>query len=125
MLGPRIFTAGIPIFPAHALPYYLADLPAELKAKMALPETATDAAAIVDKNRMAGSDIVKPFTGSIVSTGHITPMQTPIARAAVDEALRYGQLVFSHSSNFEGDQGCHRCRCRRPRAYAGGYQWHR
>ena len=25
--GPRIFTAGIPLFPAHALPYYLAGLP--------------------------------------------------------------------------------------------------
>ena len=40
VLGPRILTAGIPIFPAHALPYYLADLPAEFKAKMAQPETA-------------------------------------------------------------------------------------
>ncbi len=102
VLGPRILTAGIPIFPAHALPYYLADLPAEFKAKMAQPETAADAAAIVDKNRAAGSDIVKLFTGSIVSPDHITPMQVAIARAAADEAHRYGQLVFSHSSNLEG-----------------------
>ena len=100
--GPRIFTAGFPIFPAHALPYYLAELPAELKAKMAQPETAADAVAFVDKNRAAGCDIVKLFTGSIVSPGHITPMQVAIARAAVDEAHRYGQLVFSHSSNLEG-----------------------
>jgi imidazolonepropionase-like amidohydrolase len=102
VLGPRIITAGIPIFPAHALPYYLADLPAALKAKMGQPETAADAAKIVDKNRAAGSDIVKLFTGSIVSPGHITPMQVAIARAAVDEAHRHGQLVFSHSSNLEG-----------------------
>jgi imidazolonepropionase-like amidohydrolase len=102
VLGPRIITAGIPIFPAHALPYYLAELPAALKAKMAQPETAADAAAIVDKNRAAGSDIVKLFTGSIVSPGHITPMQVAIARAAVDEAHRHGQLVFAHSSNLEG-----------------------
>ena len=102
VLGPRIFTAGFPIFPAHALPYYLAGLPAELKAKMAQPETAADAVTIVDKNRAAGCDIVKLFTGSIVSPDHITPMQVAIARAAVDEAHRHGQLVFSHSSNLEG-----------------------
>lgn len=102
VLGPRIITAGIPIFPAHALPYYLAELPAEFKAKMGQPETAADAAAIVDKNRAAGSDIVKLFTGSIVSPGHITPMKVEIARAAADEAHKHGQLVFSHSSNLEG-----------------------
>jgi imidazolonepropionase-like amidohydrolase len=102
VLGPRIFTAGLPIFPAHALPFYLADLPAELKAKLGQPETAADAVAFVDKNRAAGCDIVKLFTGSIVSPDHITPMQVAIARAAVDEAHRHGQLVFSHSSNLEG-----------------------
>jgi imidazolonepropionase-like amidohydrolase len=102
VLGPRIITAGIPLFPAHALPYYLDVLSAEVKAKMAQPETAADAATDVDKNRAAGYDIVKLFTGSIVSPDHITPMQVPIARAAVDEAHRYGQLVFSHPSNLEG-----------------------
>ena len=102
VLGPRIMTAGIPLFPAHALPYYLAELPEELKAKMAQPETAADAAKIVDKDRAAGCDIVKLFTGSIVSPGHITPMPVAIARAAADEAHRHGQLVFSHSSNLEG-----------------------
>jgi imidazolonepropionase-like amidohydrolase len=102
VLGPHIFTAGFPIFPAHALPYYLAELPAKLKAKMAQPETAAEAAAIVDKNRAAGCDIVKLFTGSIVSPDHITPMKVAIARAAADEAHRHGQLVFSHSSNLEG-----------------------
>jgi imidazolonepropionase-like amidohydrolase len=102
--GPRIFTAGIPIFPAHALPYYLADLPPELKAKMAQPETPQEAAAFVDKNRAVGCDIVKLFTGSIVSPGHITPMQVGIARAAANEAHRKGLLVFSHSSNFKGTE---------------------
>jgi len=102
--GPGIFTAGIPIFPAHSLPYYLADLPSELKAKMAQPETPVEAAAFVDKNRAAGSDIVKLFTGSIVRPNQIVPMQVDIARAAVDEAHRSGQLVFSHSSNLKGTQ---------------------
>jgi imidazolonepropionase-like amidohydrolase len=104
LAGPRIFTAGVPIYPARALPYYLADLPPELKAKLAQPERPEEAAAFVDKNRAAGSDIVKLFTGSIVRPDHITPMQVEIARAAVDEAHRYRQLVFSHSSNLKGTQ---------------------
>src|ERR1700729_4617693 len=54
VLGPRIFTAGLPIFPAHALPFYLAELPEELKAKLGQPETPADAATFVDKNRAAG-----------------------------------------------------------------------
>ncbi len=102
--GPRIFSSGIPIFPAHALPYYLADLPAEFKAKLAQPEKPLEAAAFVDKNRAAGSDIVKLFTGSIVRPDHIVPMDLDIARAAADEAHRHGQLVFSHSSNLQGTQ---------------------
>jgi imidazolonepropionase-like amidohydrolase len=102
--GPRILTAGIPIYPAHALPFYLADLPPELKAKMAQPETPAEATAFVDKNRAAGTDVVKLFTGSIVRPDHIAPMRVDIARAAVDEAHRLGQLVFAHSSNLEGTQ---------------------
>jgi imidazolonepropionase-like amidohydrolase len=100
--GPRTLTVGIPLFPAHALPYYLAGLPAELTAKMAQPETPADAATIVDSNRAAGYDIVKLFTGSIVGPDHIVPMQAAIARAAVTEAHGHGQLVFSHTSNLEG-----------------------
>jgi len=100
--GPRILTAGLPIFPAHALPYYLSALPAALRAQLGQPETSADAAAFVDANRAAESDIVKLFTGSIVSPDHIVAMKVPIARAAVNEAHRYGQLVFSHSSNLEG-----------------------
>lgn len=102
VLGPRIFTAGVPLYPAHALPYYLADLPEDLKAKLGQPETATDARALVDKNHASGADIVKLFTGSIVGPNRITPMQVPIARAAVEEGHKNGQLVFSHPSNLEG-----------------------
>ncbi len=100
--GPRIFTAGIPLYPAHALPFYLADVPAEVKAKLGQPETAADAKALVDKNRAAGADIVKLFTGSIVRPNQVTPMQVEIARAATEEEHKSGGLVFSHSSNLEG-----------------------
>ena len=100
--GPRIFTAGIPLYPVHALPYYVADLPPELKAKMSQPGTPAEAVEIVDRNRAEGCDIVKLFTGSIVRPDHIVPMDVSIGRAAVNEAHRHGQLVFAHSSNLEG-----------------------
>src|SRR5882757_2382719 len=102
VFGPRIFTAGIPLYPAHALPYYLADLPPDLKIKLGQPDTAADAKALVDKNRAAGADIVKLFTGSIVSPNRIIPMQVEIARAAVQEGHKNREIVFSHSSNLEG-----------------------
>lgn len=102
VLGPRIFTAGIPLYPAHALPYYLDALPEDVRAKMAQPATTADAVTVVDTNRAAGYDILKLFTGSIVSPNHIVPMEVGIARAAADEAHRYGQRVFAHTTNLEG-----------------------
>jgi imidazolonepropionase-like amidohydrolase len=100
--GPRIFTAGIPLFPWHALPYYLDGLPAALRARMAEPETAAEATAVVKSNRTAGYDIVKLFTGSIVHPNDIVPMKVEIAHAAVTEAHAHGQLVFAHTTNLEG-----------------------
>ena len=100
--GPRIFTAGAPIFPAHALPYYLDDIPATLRSKLGQPETPAEATAFVDQNFGLGTNIVKLFTGSIVKPGHIVPMAIPVAQAAAEEAHRHGQLVFAHTSNLEG-----------------------
>jgi imidazolonepropionase-like amidohydrolase len=107
--GPRIYTAGAPIFPAHALPYYLDSLPATLRSKLGQPDTPAEAAAFVDKNTALGTDIVKLFTGSIVKPNQITPMAPPIARAAADEAHRHGQLVFAHTSNLEGTRVALEC----------------
>lgn len=100
--GPRIFTAGIPLYPPHALPFYVADVPEEVKAKLGQPETAAAARTLVDKNHAAGADFVKLFTGSIVKPNHVTPMEVGIARAAVEEGHKNGQLVFSHTTNLEG-----------------------
>jgi imidazolonepropionase-like amidohydrolase len=100
--GPRIYTAGTPIFPAHALPFYLDDMPATLRSKLGQPETPAEAVAFEDKNAALGTDILKLFTGSIVKPDQITPMSLPIAKAAADEAHRHGQLVFAHPSNLEG-----------------------
>ena len=100
--GPKIYTSGAPIFPAHALPYYLDGVPVALRSKLGQPETPAEAAAFVDKNIALGTDITKLFTGSIVKPDQITPMDIRIARAAADEAHRHGQIVFAHPSNLEG-----------------------
>jgi imidazolonepropionase-like amidohydrolase len=69
---------------------------------MAQPETVANAVTVVDTNRRAGYDILKLFTGSIVAPNHIVPMDVRIARAAAEEAHRYGQRVFAHTTNLEG-----------------------
>ncbi len=102
VLGPRIYTAGLPLFPAHAIPFYLDDLPPELRAKLGQPATPIEAASLVDSNARLGTDIVKLFTGSYLAPRHVAPMQLNIARAAVEAAHRHGQLVFAHPSNLEG-----------------------
>jgi imidazolonepropionase-like amidohydrolase len=100
--GPRIYTAGFPLYPSHALPFYLSSLPPEFRNRLPQPETPVEAIASVQQNIAAGTDIVKLFTGSILAPGHVVPMSAPIATAAVAEAHRHHQLVFAHSTNLEG-----------------------
>jgi imidazolonepropionase-like amidohydrolase len=100
--GPRIRTAGLPLFPAHALPYYLADLPPDFKGKLGQPETPDEARQFVARNLAAGADITKLFTGSIVGPDKVQPMREDIAAAAAAESHAHGALVFSHATNLEG-----------------------
>ena len=100
--GPYIYTAGLAVYPFHAIPYYLKDLPPEIQAQLLQPETPEAAAEAVEKNIALGTDIVKLFTGSIAAPDRIVPMKVDIARAAAEAGHRHGQLVFSHATNFEG-----------------------
>jgi imidazolonepropionase-like amidohydrolase len=100
--GPHIRTAGVPLYPAHGLPYHLADLPPELKARLGQPESPDDARQFVAKNLAAGADVTKLFTGSIVAPDKVQPMREDIATAAAAESHRRGALVFAHVTNREG-----------------------
>ncbi|WP_353070878.1 amidohydrolase family protein [Tunturiibacter gelidoferens] len=102
VMGPRIYTAGAGLFPPHALPYYVKDMPPEVLAQLPQPDTPAEAAADVRKNIAAGADIVKLFTGSIVAPGHIVPMPLAIATAAAAAGHEHGQLVFAHPSDLAG-----------------------
>jgi imidazolonepropionase-like amidohydrolase len=103
--GPRILTAGVPLYPPNGIPFYLSSLPADVLAYMQANQTpATPAAATarVDENVQAGADVVKLFTGSWIKHGTVLPMPDSVARAAVVEAHRLHRIVFSHCSNIVG-----------------------
>jgi imidazolonepropionase-like amidohydrolase len=100
--GPRILTAGEPLFPPDGIPIYLRDLPPELLKLMKEPATPSDAAAAVAVNVSRGADAVKLFTGAIMGGGAVKPMSVEIAKAAVVEAHKLGVPVFAHPSNVEG-----------------------
>lgn len=100
--GPRILTAGGPLYPKNGIPYYLSDLPPEILQQLQQPATPEEGAADAAKMLDAGADIVKLFTGSWVSRGKVLPMDPKIATAAVDVAHKRGVLVFAHMSNLEG-----------------------
>jgi imidazolonepropionase-like amidohydrolase len=102
VLGPRIYTAGSGLYPPNGIPYYLSDLPPQIRALLPQPSTAAEATAIVEKNIAAGADVLKLFTGSYVSPGHVKPMPLDVARAAVSAAHAKNQLAFAHPSNLEG-----------------------
>lgn len=100
--GPKIYTAGSGLYPPHGIPFYLDDLPAALRAGLPQPATADAAVAAVQYNEKSGSNIVKLFTGSYLTPDDITHMPADVARAAVSEGHRHGQLVFAHPSDLEG-----------------------
>jgi imidazolonepropionase-like amidohydrolase len=100
--GPRIFTAGSGLYPPNGIPYYLSDLPAEVRAMLPQPSTPAEATAIVEKNIAAGADVLKLFTGSHVSPERVKPMPLDVARAAVSVAHAKHQIAFAHPSNLEG-----------------------
>jgi imidazolonepropionase-like amidohydrolase len=101
--GPRILTAGGPLYPPNGIPYYLKNsLPPEILKIMAQPETHQAAVKAVDNDLDGGADIIKLFTGSWVERGKVKPMPVDVAKAAVAEAHRRGVLVFTHPSNVRG-----------------------
>jgi imidazolonepropionase-like amidohydrolase len=101
--GPRILTAGLPIYPPEGIPYHVKDsLPPEFLRQWIPPRDAREAVTAVDTNVREGADIIKLFSGSWVSRAKVLPMPEPIATAAVRAAHRSGRLVFSHPSNLAG-----------------------
>jgi len=101
--GPRIFTAGAPLFPKDGIPYYVREnIAPEVAAHWRTADSPSIAAALVGENVDHGADIIKLFTGSWVERGRVLPMPIDVATAAAAEAHRRGRLVFTHASNLAG-----------------------
>jgi imidazolonepropionase-like amidohydrolase len=100
--GPAIYTAGSGIYPPRGIPYYLGDLPFFIRWMMPQPETPQAATEIEERNIARGADVLKLFTGSIVSPHEVLPMPEDIARAAVEVAHGHHQLAFAHPTNLAG-----------------------
>jgi imidazolonepropionase-like amidohydrolase len=105
VIGPRILTAGAPLYPPDGIPYYLRErLPADILKLFVQPDTPHAAVQAVSVNIDGGADVIKLFTGTWVERGKVKPMPVEIAKAAVAEAHRRGRMVFTHPSNLEGLQ---------------------
>lgn len=100
--GPRILTAGWPLFPPEGLPVYLAHLPRELLARLPQPATAEAALQVVRANLDAGAHGTKLFLVTPQGGGAVQRMPAGIAEAAADETHRRGRLVLAHPTDIEG-----------------------
>lgn len=104
--GPRILTAGLPLYPENGIPYYvLESVPPEVVKLLKQPATREEAVLAVDDDIAQGADIIKLFVVSWVSRNgrHVPlPMRLDIVQAAVNEAHHKGKLVFAHPSTIEG-----------------------
>jgi imidazolonepropionase-like amidohydrolase len=108
VLGPRIRTAGMPLYAAGGTPFYLKDaLPPAVLSYIESnlePNRPDDAVAVVQQDIAGGADVIKLFTGSLASPTRVVPMDLAVASAAVREAHSRHRLVFAHPSNLEGLQ---------------------
>jgi imidazolonepropionase-like amidohydrolase len=103
LIGPRILTAGIPLYPPNGIPYYVKDgAPPDLLRLLPQPSTPAEAMNLVRQNLDAGADILKLFTGSWISRQTVLPMPADVARTAASEAHQHRKLVFAHPSNVAG-----------------------
>lgn len=104
--GPRILTAGLPLYPKDGVPYYVSEtLPPEVVKLLPTPATADEAVRAVDVDVAAGADLIKLFlvTGVRVDGRIVLKSMDPaIVRAAVSEAHRLGKPVAAHPSTITG-----------------------
>ena len=100
--GPRILTAGAPLYPRDGIPIYLRDLAPAVLARMPQPRTVGEALAALQRNFDGGADATKLFLVTPQGGGATASMDAEIATAAVAETHRRGLPVFAHPTDIEG-----------------------
>jgi imidazolonepropionase-like amidohydrolase len=100
--GPRILTAGLPLFPPDGIPFYMRDMPPEFLARLHQPRTAEEARQAVRENLANGANATKLFVVTPIAMNSVRRMSLEVARAAVEETHRQGKLVFAHPTDLDG-----------------------
>lgn len=100
--GPRLLTAGLPLFPPQGLPVYIDHFDADFLAKLPQPDTAKAAVTVVQQNLDAGADATKLFLVTPQRNQPPKRIAADIAAAAVAETHRRGRLVFAHPTDLDG-----------------------
>jgi imidazolonepropionase-like amidohydrolase len=102
--GPRILTAGLPLFPPGGIPFYIRDLPPKVLARLHQPHNAAEARADVRQNLAHGADGTKLFLHTSPDGKSPRFMTLDIASAAVEETHARHKLVLAHPTSPEGIQ---------------------
>jgi imidazolonepropionase-like amidohydrolase len=95
--GPRILTAGEPLYPKGGVPIYLRQaLPKDVVDQLPQPGTPAEARADVERNLAGGADATKLFTGTWLGGDETSSMPLDIVRAAAQATHRAGKVVLAH-----------------------------
>lgn len=100
--GPRILTAGWPIYPQGGIPFYIRDLPKAVLERLHQPKTAAEARANVRANLSAGADGTKIFMVTSPELRVERTLAPEIALAAARETHARGKLLLAHPTNVAG-----------------------
>jgi imidazolonepropionase-like amidohydrolase len=100
--GPRILTAGWPIYPTDGIPFYLRDLPKSVLDQLKQPKDAAAARAGVSDNFAGGADGTKLFMVTSPGRDVTRELSPDIARAAAQTTHARGKLVLAHPTSIAG-----------------------
>jgi imidazolonepropionase-like amidohydrolase len=100
--GPRLLTAGLPLFPPAGLPSYIDHMSPTFRARLPQPDTVASALLTVRQNLDAGADATKLFLVTPQRGRDPKRMPADIAAAAAAESHRRGKLVFAHPTDLDG-----------------------
>lgn len=100
--GPRILTAGAPLFAPHALTAEVAAASRRQVGSMPQPESPEAAVAAVQANLRGGADATKLFLETPQPDGTVQRMPQDIASAAVAATHAAGRMAMAHATDVQG-----------------------